>query len=477
MTNTRGNAMITAGSIDVGSHLLQQQTATANHDPIAPGYAGRNGITAAPHHPPNSAQFQSVATGTRRVQDANVMNQGGFQSKPAPPPPKRGRPPRRAIDQYHDPKEPDEDHRKPAPPKKARLQRESSSLRRSGRVRNKKVTYAESEGSSIHSRERSLEKSETSWREPSASPEKSEASLTYEMQEVRKEAGALADTGGRGGGRSLGNLIAEWHQQGGRVRPDSVINERPPAEAGVTKPMMQKYEVPQREDTISPPSLGTVPPRELPRSDRFGMLQAASSQRPQMPHPGSYIRPPTRRGPPGNSFAPNLGGALPPAAPNFLSFQHTPPQPGILGPPFVTPDRRHNVPNPYQGEQYRATQPAPIQSWLINTPAFNMFPGPTAVPNSREDVVQYGGAMGRNDNMLPIETNSANLDYTSNVAPDFNYNRMHRSFNAAAGLTPPPGNMNASNANTDPKKRPLPASSPGPISKKRGAPFSAWRDK
>ena len=450
------HAMITAQSIDVSEPNLHQAEHKAHQE--------QN----------QQSDLLDYTTGIAQPL-ASTPSLAGLPTKlqvtqaqvPAPTRNNRGRP-RRSIEQ--DTGMPPPRGRKSASPKKSALSQVSSSPRRSLRVRSKKVSYAESDGSSIASREPSPEKSDISGFSPSksdlsASPDKSDELLKVESRELRQETSELDDSKSQRRSELLGGRIGDWaHNQ--RPRSGSRVgNPHTPAPRthGSHEPAISTPKFNRPANALNqPPSL-------------IGLQKHAQASEPQLQrtiHAGANERPPTRHGPPvQQSFSVEDGNVAItqfPALPNFLP--DLPAQNLEWGLNFNATNAASawdvRPSNHYDGQ----TNTAPAQSevdrtWLINTPAFNFLSNLSSNSSYLEMF---------DNNQSSVERKDSVLDNTSLVQPHQkpvemsafpNYDRMRRSFSAAADLTPPPITGKTSSS-TDPQKRKLPTSSPLPAAKR-----------
>lgn len=388
-------------------------------------------------------------------------------------------------------------------PQKARAQKDSSSVRRSTRVRNKKISYAESEGSSIHSREQSPAKSDISTFSPpksdqSGSPAKSERMHRRALKETRDEVDQLNKNRMRRGGSSLGNMIDDWKKRSGRVEGEGRVGHRVLAEGNGTNLNSLEQQRVGRYDTVSPPSRqssSSVMPQGPSLGPPFGRIGPEVWPAQQPSQGGVQARPPTRRGPPGLSpFGPNMGP--PPSMPNFLTptvpSTQMHPAAGTAHADFLLNPARTATPGPtpqnlfghYTGRSMsigalhrpvqfqnhapnlQPPQVPPNRQWLINTPAFLMQAGCTPVSQTPQATAESLDTRElRSDSALGMTPNET-FTLPSQVPVDTNYQGMRRNLGPATELTPPAvGDYDTTIA--EPKKRALPASSPDPSRNKR----------
>ena len=423
-----------------------------------------------------------------------------YESRPPAPTSGRGR----GLQAQHgnDQEATDESPRQVAAARKAREPREHSNVRRSDRVRGKKVKYAESEGSSIVSREPSPDKSDVSGFSPSKSdlslsPAKSEQKGRRESRELGREADGLDGNELRRNRSSLSNLIGDWQSRsrvarGGTTSDESRVSQDKATRRGLP-PEQGRL---QREDNILPPNrtVSASSNEALPSLAAFMNLTRSRGlqtdpmmnneqgmRHPDWPRPALENsfggRPPARHGP---IFSEPFGNTeLPPPAP---MPQILPSLPSQVSLPDMFKFHANNLMRrgaanpalPHTGGpvNFPSTHSNVDRSWLINTPAFQTqashtaAPGPAAIGDT-SDVIDTSHLPGeRSDSVLDNIAKAGLYSKPNEPRPDLNYESLRRSFSATADLTPPTV-VDLTSSTTEPKKRTVPASSPLPSSKKR----------
>ena len=441
-----------------------------------------------PHEGPNARRSLDSEIGediistprktTQVVQDTAAVQEGFVESPISAR--KKGRHPRRNLEPNTLELPPYARNLNLASPNKQGVLNETSNVRRSARVRGKKVSYAESETSSI-SRGYSPEKSDISGFSPArsdqtVSPVKSEKSVQRDSTELAKEAEELYDTRTRRSGGSLGKMIGNWkrrsdlaagapQQQQGSPRTENLIRNR----RGSARTSRENTgSLPATNRSVAGPAVGQSISDIIARSRNVGLQ--AGEVRPSM-------RPPNEA-PPQTSFPsnPDLTGDLAPLYPsdaaNFL-------------PDLTVQNTQSNIFNRNAYQSMNMTQSSlPTQSgravmpqnqsddnlnWLINTPSFNTPVERDAGQGYTHDgIASFGPAtpMGRYDSAIgksPIDYQPSKVNGS---LPDVGYGSMWRSLSAAPGLTPPP-TIDLTSTDTDPKKRTQLTSSPLLPSSKR----------
>ena len=371
-------------------------------------------------------------------------------------------------------------------PKRPRMPEGSSNIRRSARNRDKKVSYAESEGSSFRSRNPSPNKSEISDASPSrsdwtGSPAKSEEMPRKGRRELKREINELNTVKISRASSSLGSMIDDWKKRSGMAMGGPQRQQQMQSQEQYTPGTMLGHGGVKHEQTMSAPkttqsfySDPAMPSLMLPRA----RAHMASTQR--MDNMSQEMRPPTRRGfPPPNHFGvpygSNMGLHRSAALPNF-------------GPAFPSENSLPNLYNSYAGRfmstagltlpysDSQLTTPPNAQNadrhWSVNMPSFGgqveSPPSPNYQPTGGE--MQFGPELPgiRSDSIIGgISIGGEGAQSSMTHAPSsFNYDRMRRSFSATADLTPP-ALVDLTSKDTEPKKRPMPASSPLLSSSKR----------
>lgn len=371
--------------------------------------------------------------------------------------------------------------RKSASPVKQESPEKQLSLRRSARVPKRKVNYMESSDVETSSRAPSPGESDVSGFSPSksdasASPERSERSEPLRKRgrpSLAKEESESAVFAQARTIATLGARIDEWRAQR-RNRPQPAANDQVKYETGSLQP---------GKDDNRPPS---QPLYQVPAF--LARTQSGNTLLDVPPNTGTPSRPPTRHGPPqqqSSSAANHVTTQKPAAMPNFFT-SHPPP---MFQAPFHAP--YHATPTIPQSVRKNGQHPAtpPLQqyveaprtsfnqiiaasktgqvsnnNWSMNTPtaSASMFPSPGQLATSASNPK----TIRQRVNSLTGRVKDTNPDTTSIKAPaESPYDRMRRSINAGADLTPPSTTNTPPSA--DPRKRKMPASSPLVPSNKR----------
>ncbi|KAK3713212.1 hypothetical protein LTR37_008645 [Vermiconidia calcicola] len=411
---------------------------------------------------------------------------------------KRGRQAKRMIDDESGVEQQNKRGGTSMSPKKARAQKDTSSVRRSTRVRNKKISYAESEGSSIHSREQSPAKSDISVFSPpksdqSGSPAKSDRMHRRALKDTRDEVDQLNNNRMGRGGSSLGNMIDDWKKRSSRFGGEGRLGHGALSDGNRTTSNTLEQQRVDYNDTIPPPSRqgsSTIMPQGPSLGPPlFGRVGPDFWPAQQSSQHGVQVRPPTRRGPPGlNPFGSNMGP--PPSVPNSLTptVSSTQIHPAArnaqanyllnsaqTASPVPTPQNLFghyagrsmsggtlNRPVHFQNHapNLQPAQAPPNRQWLINTPAFLMQAGCNPVSQTPQVTADsLNRSELRSDSALGMTPNET-FTFPSHLPVATSYEGRRRSFGPATELTPPAaGDYNKTI--TEPKKRALPASSPG----------------
>lgn len=370
--------------------------------------------------------------------------------------------------------------RKSAARKQEEEREEAERVRRSARVRGKKVNYAESPGSSAASREPSPGKSDVSGLSPlksddSRSPVKNRR---FGGREIKLGAGSATEL--ERTGSSLAEKISDYNMR---------------STMGQGLPMQQRQISVKKELLDSSPAQPTPPPDTRVLSGERSVNRASSS-RPQPLQYGSI------------SSALNATGTPQPyefaaltalqsqshiqawAKAQMQSRPQTPMQmPMHAASPYHVTSTAHNqsrqhseapgygsqTPNSFDQQSLSLTQsnvsqggqgrPTPALGTYYLTPSYKFPPIsswtgglaiPTATPDSPANASDALGSTRRDSVMTP---DKAARDHAEQTPAKSSYDYMRRSFGSAAALTPPDVQPHASTS-TEPAKREVPPSSP-----------------
>lgn len=479
------NVPTTAHGLDNGfQYVPHNSTVTANFIDVSAGYVhpsdqscypGSYGQLDLPGAYMAATQRNRVDSGVPLLDYASMTNTPSTFNAPK----KRGRPYKRTIEQTTAP--PQKVAGRLAPPKKAFEREESPAVRRSTRVRGKKVSYAESDASEREWREDSPSKSDGSGFSPSksesASPDKSDVSGS---RGVRREKNELDGSKARRGGNSLRNLIGDWQKRSGAGNNATKYN----------RPMSQdsSYEgTMKRVDRLQPRDANGIGAAITPSlSQLMNQVQPTQMNTGPTVSTGANGRPPTRHGPPTqHSFGPcgnmvmQQQQQLPAATPNFFPPTNMPVgqtnlfniyanggmqngvNAGDLSSSCYQPGEALNMPPSFP--------PAPVnRNWLINTPAFNIQARQPArtdhSPELRELIVNHDSRSGEGVVSAVLPHTPAN----GSAMQSDTYDRLRRSFSGSVPDFSTASNMQMTTpASTDPRKRKIAASSPALPSNKR----------
>lgn len=206
----QSRAIATAQTLNTGQPAVPPNVFGRNHLIPPPGPAGDNIYVSHVRRSFTAQQFplqdQNLFQGSKGSQD--VRQQGSVEDDEAslvisPPKKKRGKGKAKAVERSAS----------------ASLGIEDGSLRRSTRARGKKVSYAESDGSSIQSRELSPSKSEVSTFAANGSERSSSPEKAFEGNTVNSKRGRASEAGTStspvANGQSLRSAIGDWQRRSG----------------------------------------------------------------------------------------------------------------------------------------------------------------------------------------------------------------------------------------------------------------------
>ncbi|KAK5124221.1 hypothetical protein LTR85_001924 [Meristemomyces frigidus] len=476
--------------------------APPSHNPYAPRHQMQmppspvgSHITAASKELYNTSMLPPEARRIKEEQRAEAYRQNRQMQAPQSVSRKGGRPRKYAGDQDTQAELLKPKGRNMGAGKQDSMQEEADRVRRSARVRGKKVNYAESGGSDAGSREPSPDKSDASGFSPaksdtSASPSKGRSLMRQESRGMGLEASEL-----RRSSSSLVDKISDFKRRNTMAGPGTPMQRRAMPDmrdllnSSPGQPM-------QQGDAIVPPRMqftGAI--------DTYHAAVGASN--------AQYLRDARARQAQAQVHAqhayPSYGGPVNTLGPQYANLSRNFGPQVFHNQPLLSALHQATPPNFQQSLGQGQYLYQPTQSMHQTTPMARGFSVSNMSPNlSATDARDYGDTSGSvmtpsgnnnvysqptmarpfaTPNMAPTMPAHADMPYVTRkdsvLAPsdgnvlcdghtpsNYAYDRMRRSFSSTAALTPPAHHDPAA-ASVEPRKRSVPGLSPTQPSNKR----------